>query len=1063
MYRAAHAAYTRVMAECLRCGAFVADSSRFCSECGAPAAASLRSRQELRKTVTILFCDVVDSTVMGEQSDPETVRHAMSRYSDEMSRIVERHGGVVEHFRGDEVMAVFGVPTVHEDDALRAVRTGMAMQRRLADLNEELGAAWDVTLTCRIGINTGEVVAGDPGMGQTFVTGDAVNLAKRLEQAAAPGAILIGMATYPLVRGAVTVGRREQFSVKGKREPVSAFRLQDVDATAAGVTRRLDAPLVDREVEFGLLQAAADASEREPPCQLFTVVGPAGIGKSRLVTELLDRLEGRFRRLRGRCLPYGEAITFWPVRGLVDEAGGEEALAALLVGVEDGVRIAELIRTAVGQTAGAAAAEETFWAIRRMLEELARDRPLVVFFDDVHWASPTLLDLIEYLAGWMRDARVLILVLARSELLELRPTWAAPRANATLLALEPLADAESDLLLARLAGGVELPAETRERIVGTAEGNPFFVEQLAAVAVEAGGGADRVRMPPTIQALLAERLDRLSAPERMLLERASVIGKEFFHHAVMELMPSDQRGAAAAHLFSLIRKDLVGPVRSDRRGDVLAFRHDLIRVAAYDAVPKVVRGELHEQFADWLEERFAEQIGELEEIVGHHLEQAARYRMELGRAGDATAELAVRAGTHLAEAGRRAFARGDVSAASKLLERAASLLEGRPETRAEVLLQLGAVAREQGDAARADAVLTEAETLAESAGDERLRMRVEIERSVLRLYLDPEIEARQMLELAERATPVFEASGDQLGLSAAWVLVANAYWFRSRYDETMEEVLERARGYAQRAGDRREMSWILGTMCRVALVGPLPVDQGIRRCLRIRRQYSGEPTLQPVVDSMLAVLEAMRGRFARARQHYQRSHVTLDELGLNVQLASFKMYAGWAELLAGHTTVAERQLRMGYEALERMGGQSYLSTTAAFLARAVLAQGRYDEAERLTQVCEDVTLDDDRVTQAMWRGTRARLLAMRGDAGAEPLARESVELSLQTDCLNMQADALLDLAETLRLLQRRDESMDVVAQAIQLYQAKGNLASATTVELLLSGGQPVQFDRDIAR
>jgi class 3 adenylate cyclase/tetratricopeptide (TPR) repeat protein len=1063
MYRAAHAAYTRVMAECLRCGASVADSSRFCSECGAPVAASLRSRQELRKTVTILFCDVVDSTVMGEQSDPETVRHAMSRYSDEMSRIVERHGGVVEHFRGDEVMAVFGVPTVHEDDALRAVRTGMAMQRRLAVLNQELQATWDVTLACRIGINTGEVVAGDPGTGATFVTGDAVNLAKRLEQAAAPGAILIGMATYPLVRDAVTVGRREQFSVKGKREPVSAFRLQDVDATAAGVTRRLDAPLVDREAELRLLQATADASEREPPCQLITVVGSAGIGKSRLVTELLDRLDGRFRPLRGRCLPYGEAITFWPVRGIVDEAGGDEALAALLAGVDEGLRIAELIRTAVGRGAGAVAAEETFWAIRLFLEELARERPLVVCFDDVHWASPTLLDLIEYLAGWMRDAHVLILVLARSELLELRPTWATPRANATILALEPLSHAESDLLLARLADGVELPAETRVRIVDAAEGNPLFVEQMGAMAVEAGGDADELRMPPTIQALLAERLDRLSAPERMLLERASVIGKEFFHRAVMDLMPPEERGEAAGHLFSLIRKDLLQPIRSDRRGDALAFRHDLIRVAAYDAVPKVVRAELHEQFADWLEKNFAEQIGELEEIIGHHLEQTTRYRLELGLVDSATVELALRAGTRLAAAGGRAFARGDVSAASKLLERAASLLEARPETRAEVLLQLAAVVHEQGDAIRADALLTEAGTLAEAAGDERLRLRVEIERSVLRLYLDPAIEARQVLEVAERVTPVFEASGDQLGLSAAWVLVANAYWFRSQYGETMEEVLERARGYAQRTGDRRTMSWVLGTMCRVALVGPLPVDQGIRRCLTIRRQHRGEPTLLPVVDSMLAVLEAMRGRFAHARRHYRRSHVALDELGLNVQLAAFRMYAGWAELVAGHTKVAERQLRMGYEALERMGGQTYRSTTAAFLARAVLAQGRYDEAEGLTQVCEDITSDDDRVTQAMWRGTRARLLALRGDADAERLARESVELSLETDCLNMQADALVDLAETLRLLKRGDESMNVITQAIHRYEVKGNLASATAVGALMSAGQPVQFDRDIGR
>jgi len=1057
----AHAAYTRAMAECLRCGASVADSSRFCGECGASVGALLRPRQELRKTVTILFCDVVDSTVMGEQSDPETVRHAMSRYFDEMRTIVERHGGVVERFRGDEVMAVFGVPTVHEDDALRAVRTGMAMHRRLAVLNEELRATWGVTLNCRIGINTGEVVAGDPGTGATFVTGDSVNLAKRLEQAAAPGEILIGTATYPLVRNAVKVSPRERFSVKGKREPVSPFRLQEVDATAAGVTRRLDAPLVNREVELTLLHAVTDASEREPPCRLFTVVGPAGIGKSRLVAELLDQLDGRFRPLRGRCLPYGEAITFWPVRGIVDEAGGEEALAALLAGVDDGIRITELIRTAVGQAGGAAAAEETFWAIRRFLEELARERPLVVCFDDVHWASPTLLDLIEYLAGWMRDAPVLVLVLARSELLELRPTWATPRANATILALEPLSDAESDLLLARLADGVGLPADTRERIVGAAEGNPLFVEQMVAMAAEAGGDADKLRMPPTIQALLAERLDRLSAPERMLLQRASVIGKEFFHRAVIDLTPPNDRGAAAGHLFSLIRKDLVGPIRSDRRGDVLAFRHDLIRVAAYDAVPKVVRAELHERFADWLEEKFAEQISELEEIVGYHLEQATRFRLELGRVGGTTDELALRAGTHLAAAGRRAFARGDVAAASKLLERAVSLL-ARPETRAEILLQLGAVAREQGDAARADAVLTEAERLAESAGDERLRMRVQIERSVLRLYLDPAIQARQVLEVAERATPVFKASGDLPGLLAASVLVANAHWFRMRF-EMMQEVLEQARDYARRADDQRTMSWILGAMCRVALLGPLPVDEGVRRCLAIREQHRGEPTLQPVVDSMLAVLEAMRGRFSRAREHYRRSHLAFDELGLSVRLGSFRVYAGWAELIAGHATAAERQLRMGYEALERMGEQTYLSTTAAFLARAVLAQGRYDEAERLTQVSDDTTSDDDLITQAMWRGTRAKLLARRGDAEAERLARESVELSLETDCLNMQADALVDLAETLRLLKRRDESMDVLAEAIRLYRSKGNLASATAVGTLVSAGPPVQFDRDIMR
>jgi tetratricopeptide (TPR) repeat protein len=337
---------------------------------------------------------------------------------------------------------------------------------------------------------------------------------------------------------------------------------------------------------------------------------------------------------------------------------------------------------------------------------------------------------------------------------------------------------------------------------------------------------------------------------------------------------------------------------------------------------------------------------------------------------------------------------------------------------------------------------------------------VQIERSVLRLYLDPAIQARQVLEVAERATPVFEASGDQLGLLAASVLVANAHWFRLRF-ETMKEELERARGHAQRAGDRRTMSWILGAMCRVTLLGPMPVDEGVRRCLAIQAQHRSEPTLQPVIDSILAVLEAMRGRFARARKHYQRSHLAFDELGLNVRLASFRMYAGWAELIAGDAAAAERQLRRGSEALERMGEQTYLSTMAAFLARAVLAQGRYDEAERLTQVTDDIASDDDLFTQAMWRATRARLLARRGDADAERLARESVELWFDTDCLNLQADALVDLAETLRLLQRAHESMDVLGKAIHLYESKGNLASATAVGALLSDGPPVQFDRDI--
>src|SRR5262245_59419146 len=509
--------------------------------------------------------------------------------------------------------------------------------------------------------------------------------------------------------------------------------------------------------------------------------------------------------------------------------------------------------------------------------------------------------------------------------------------------------------------------------------------------------------------------------------------------------------------MALVRKDLIRPAPSAAdREDGFRFRHALIRDAAYDGLPKEVRAELHEQFAAQVEANVGEYEVELDEIIGYHLEQAVRCRVDLGRVGRSTYDLSWNAGTLLGGAARLAFARGDVPAARKLLERAVFLLDAHPQARAEVLLDLGAVAREQGDSVRADAVLADAELLARSVGNERLQLLAEVERSVVRLYVDAGVEAREVFEVAERATPVFEASGDLLGLSRAWILVADAQWFRSQYGTTFE-ALERARVYADRAGDRRSVSWILGAMCRVAPAGPLPVEDGIRRCLAIRTQARSEPALQPVVESMLGVLEAMRGRIDDAREHYRETQRAFDELGFSFKLASFRMYSGWAELIAGDWKAAERELRIGYEGLQRMGERGILSTMAAFLARAVFALGQYDEAARVTEVSAEIASKDDPVTQAMWRGTRARVLAVTGriDTGAEELARESVELAFQTDSVNMQADALIDLAETLRLLGRAGEAPEILEHAVDLYEKKGNLVSAAAARKLLA---PVEVD-----
>ena len=1004
----------------------------------------------VRKTVTAVFCDVTDSTSLGERLDPESHRRVMTRYFDEMRAVVERHGGTVEKFIGDAVMALFGVPVVHEDDALRGVRAAAEMQRRVGELNEELEASYGVRLQVKIGVNTGEVVSGGDTVGGTLATGDAINVAARLQQAAEPGEILIGTATYPLVKHAVAVGPKRGYKLKGKSGDVATWRLDRVDASAAAIVRRLDAPLIGRIDDLRGLREAFDAAAAERACRLVTVLGPAGIGKSRLVGELLGTLGEQASALAGRCLPYGEGITYWPLVEMVRALGGEQAVDEVLAGHHDAAAIATQIRGAIGASAPAGSPDETFWAVRRLFEALAERRPLIVCFEDIHWAEPTLLDLIEYLAGWSRGRPILLVCIARSDLLDHRPGWLTPRPNANVVVLEPLATTEADALVESLLGDVQLDSETRARIAEAAEGNPLFVEQIVALHAEDPQAAGWAAVPRSIQALLAERLDRLAPEERELLERAAVVGRDFPLTAVAHLSRPEIRSSVATLLLALRRRGLVTPDPTPAfQGDGYRFRHILIRDAAYAGMSLEARAELHEQFADWIERTATDRVVELGEIVGYHVEQAFAARAALGRGNEVIRGLGVRAAHHLGSAGRRALTRGDVPAAANLLGRAASLLEGSDAPRAEVLLDLSAALREHGDTRRADAVLQESEQASRAAGDERLALRALIERSVIRLYVDPEAGAADALDVAERATPVFEAHDDDRGLSRAWGVVAEAHWMRSRF-AAMETVLERALPYAEAAADRRQASWIRGAMCRATLVGPRPVDDAIRRCTEIGDAMRDDPTLRPVIDAILAPLNAMRGDIAEARERYRASQSALQELGVRVQLASLRMYAGWAELIAGDPAAAERLLRIAYDELARMGERSYLSTMAAFLAQAVDAQGRSEEAEMLTAVTEKSASPDDLVSQVMWRATRATILARRGDSeSAVGLARRAVELSRETDFLNMQADALVALAQTLAAADRSAEATEPTLAAIRLYDAKGNVvASRSTAQFI---------------
>ena len=994
----------------------------------------------VRKTVTVLFSDVAEFTGLGERLDPESLRRLMSRYFEEMRVVVERHGGTIEKFIGDEIMAVFGVPQVHEDDALRAVRAAAEMRARLDSLNDELEEAWGVRLRARTGINTGEVVAEDPATGSSFVTGDTVNIAKRLEQAAGAGEILIGKATYPLIRDAVTAGPLQSFPVKGKSEPVSPLRLDEVQTEGPGLLRRLDAPLVGRTLELAALQEAFDLAVRTRELQVVTVLGPAGIGKSRLVAELCASVEEGARIFKGTCLPYGEGITFWPIVQILRQAGGDEGIAETLAGAEDGGLVAERLSGLLG-TAPIASTEEIFWAVRRFLEAVTAHEPLLVVLEDIHWAEPTLLELIEYLAGWTRGAPILVVCPARGELLERQPGWVTPRRNGFVVTLEALAGAEVDALLEGLRSEAPLAQQTLSRIAAAAEGNPLFLEQLVAMASE-NRDQDELAVPPSIQALLAERLDRLSADERAAIECAAVVGREFLRGQVVRLSSEDRRPNVGSCLMALVRKELIRPgTAATGHDDGFRFRHALIRDAAYDGMPKEARADLHERFAQIVETSYPERRTELEEIVGYHLERAYALRRELGRNDNVTDALAAAAGERLGRAGRRALARGERPVAVNLLERATALQDAAGQPDANLLLDLGAALREAWDSTGADSAVTRAAAAAEAAADEALQLRVLIERTVLRMHVDPEVAAQEVLEVAEQATPVFEARADVLGLSRAWALVAEAYWLRLQCD-AMEEVLERALGYAERAGGRREISWILGSMARVALIGPRPVEAGVIRCNELRKRARDEPMVLPIVDSMLAVLEAMRNRLTQARDRYRSSREALEELGLRFRFSQLAMYAGMAELIAGDPYEAERQLRPAYDELEAMSEWGYLSTTAGVLARAVYEQERFDDALRLTETAKTASSPDDTVSQVLWRGTRARVLAARGDAEAATIARRGVALARQTDFVNMLADALVDLAETLRLLGRDGESRPPLVEAIGLYEAKGNVVSA---------------------
>ncbi len=1016
--------------------------------------------------VTILFADVAGSTALGEQLDPETVRSLMGRYFAVMKRIIEAHGGTVEKFIGDAVMAVFGIPVVHEDDALRAVRAAIDIRTELAVFDAEVATSRGVSIRFRTGINTGEVVAGDSSTGETMVTGDPVNTAARLQQAAPVGEILLGRLTWQLVRDAVTIEIVEPLSAKGKAGPLPAFRLLSVDAAVAGHVRRLDTPLVGREREMVTVRNAFERVASERSCQLFTLLGMAGVGKSRLVEEFAAGIATEATILRGRCLSYGEGITYRPIGEIVRSAAGidetddsetaRSRLRTILDHEPDADAVSARVASGIGLSIEVVPREELFWAIRKLLEHLAQERPLVVIIEDIHWAEQTLLDLIEHLTDWSRGAPILILCPARPELLDTRPGWGG-ELNASNVPLEPLGAEATRRLIAVLPGGGAIPAAIEARVTAAAEGNPLYVEEFLGMLVDdgllrqAGDGTwtatealTEVRMPASISALLSARLERLEPDERAVAERASVVGRVFEQAAVTELAGEALRPAVVPSLISLVRKELVRPERSElSRGDAFKFRHILIRDAAYDRLPKAERAELHEQFADWLERVAGDRAAQVDEITGDHLDKARSYRMDLGLDDDRTRALALRAGRLLASAGRRNADRDEVPTAVRFLSRAEELLAGDPAARFETLIALVYVAFEVDYVATmqvAERLLAVAAEL-----DDIARRRARLWVWSVRTFTDPTFRITDVRAEVEEDGLIFAAAGDTNAILD--LRTVSNYLDAGRHWGTVAASARIGLELAATAGRETRREDFAMWLCNAEVWGSAHVSASIATLEALFGALSRRKTRATMLES-LGLLRGILGDQAGAEAAHLASIAIWDELGHGRS----HFHAAFMRYALDDFTTALHLVREEAADLEHRGETGMRSTMVGLEAWILAIIGDDDGAARAADEARRLGAPDDALTQILWRSAKSVALARRGQGEeADQVSAEGVGIADRTDDSFDAGSAWLARAQVLSCLGRIDESAIAALRSRELYTVKGFANGIRRAEVLIGG------------
>ena len=1045
------------MRGCAACGESNPARARFCLGCGNPLDDEPAVVPGLRRSISIIFADLVGSTVLGESLDAEALRYVTGRYFETMRAVVERHEGMVEKFIGDAVVALFGVPRVREDDALRAVRAAADMRGSLTALNEELQRDLAVTLQVRVGVNTGEVIVGEHRAGGSPATGDAVNVAARLEQAAGPGEVLLGGSTYRLVRDRVTAEPIEPLALRGKAGPVAAWRLIDAAISAETVKQRVTNLFVGRDPQLRLLDDAFRRAVGERTCQLVTVLGAAGIGKTRLAEEFAATVCDALV-LAGRCLSYGQGATYWPLREAVLGAAGltgeepadaaEAAFAAVLGDGPDTANIVSRLLALAGFNREAPVPEDGPWAVRLFLELVAAQRPVLLVVDDLHWAESGLLDVLEHVADWSRDSPIMLLGLARPEFYDSRPTWGGGKLNATAMLLSPLDDAATVSLVDKH----DLPEVIKRRIVDTSGGNPLFAEQLVAmladeghvaladgVATWTGGPAGDVRwaMPPSVSALLAARIDRLHDDERAIVGCAAVIGTVFYAEAIAALTSSPLPQVRLA-LGQLVRKELLRTAATDLPGlSAYRFLHVLVRDAAYDGLAKAGRAAWHEQLADWLSSLAGDAVPE--EIVGHHLASAWEYRVQLGPRTDQVSELAARAARKLAAASRR-LELSDVTAAAALLQRAASMLGPDDPYRVECLLNLAAQRIELGEVEDARQALR----LAAGAADPAQAVLAEVLMCRLKT-ITAEGRAEDNERIVREAARRFHEWGDDRGLAQAYLVLGDLAAVRGHVSRSAK-LLELALSHGEAAGDAGCVARARSLFGVTLLFGPAPAEEVIASLDQMVASSGNDPRVRAEAEQVTCVMHAMCGRFGQAQAIGAEARQHLAEVGLGLFLANLAQSTGHVAELAGDLDAAEREYQRSCDDLQALGESSYLSTVAGLHARLLARRGRPMGALTAVELARRHGSPDDVATQSLVRQAEGLLAAA---AGQTDLARAAVADAIQREPEDEAPDsvgeAYLTAADVEKILGNTAAERDYLAAAQPLFESKGNVVRARQV------------------